>query len=136
MTIHKAQGATLARALVLTDDTMTAEHAYTALSRASIRTDLYIESSDALEREAHAPTVSTPTAERVSQCDPALRRPVARHRPNPATRPDRRVASRATNASNTSSSAGHQTTASSYASCNSASARCGGTLEHASLAAA
>ena len=67
MTIHKAQGATLTRALVLADDTMTAEHAYTALSRASVRTDLYIDSGDALEREAHAPTVSTPTAERLSR---------------------------------------------------------------------
>ena len=32
-TIHKAQGATVDRCFVLADDTMTREHAYTALSR-------------------------------------------------------------------------------------------------------
>jgi chromosome segregation ATPase len=67
MTIHKAQGATIERTLVLADDTMAAEHAYTALSRAAIRTDLYLESGDTVDREAHAPVRSARPAERVAQ---------------------------------------------------------------------
>jgi conjugative relaxase-like TrwC/TraI family protein len=55
MTIHKAQGATVERALVLADDTLTREHAYTALSRATGRTDLYLDTVTH-EIEAHAPT--------------------------------------------------------------------------------
>jgi hypothetical protein len=65
MTIHKAQGATFERALVLADDTMTAEHAYTALSRARECTDLFVETGDAIERESHAPVIESPVAERL-----------------------------------------------------------------------
>jgi hypothetical protein len=65
MTIHKAQGATVTRALVLADETMHVEHLYTALSRASVRTDLYVDTGDTLEREAHAPTPATPASERL-----------------------------------------------------------------------
>jgi ATP-dependent exoDNAse (exonuclease V) alpha subunit len=43
---------------------MSAEHAYTALSRATDRTDLYVESGSA-ESEAHVPIVATSTAERL-----------------------------------------------------------------------
>jgi conjugative relaxase-like TrwC/TraI family protein len=65
MTVHKAQGATVDQALVLADDTMAAEHAYTALSRASVRTDIYVETSPPYDREAHAPTISEPAANRL-----------------------------------------------------------------------
>jgi chromosome segregation ATPase len=65
MTIHKAQGATVERALVLADDTMSREHAYTALSRATVRTDVYLDTSDHLEREAHAPAPSTEPYQRL-----------------------------------------------------------------------
>jgi conjugative relaxase-like TrwC/TraI family protein len=64
MTIHKAQGATVQRALVLADETLTREHAYTALSRAAGRTDIYLDTSD-LEIEAHAPAPQPPPADRL-----------------------------------------------------------------------
>jgi conjugative relaxase-like TrwC/TraI family protein len=74
-TIHKAQGATVDRALVLADGTMAAEHAYTALSRATGPTDLYVDTTD-FEVEAHAPVLSTPARERLLA---AMSRSVAQH---------------------------------------------------------
>jgi ATP-dependent exoDNAse (exonuclease V) alpha subunit len=56
ITIHKAQGATIERAYVLADDAMATKHLYTALSRATDRTDLYVDSGHSVEHEAHAPT--------------------------------------------------------------------------------
>jgi hypothetical protein len=75
MTIHKAQGATLERTLVLVDETMAAEHAYTSLSRATVRTDLYLDTRE-LELEAHAPVLSPPVSERLGA---SLGRSVAQH---------------------------------------------------------
>src|SRR5207248_7747407 len=70
MTIHKAQGATVECALVLADESLTREHAYTALSRATRGTDIFLETSDP-EIEAHAPA---PPPEAVAR----LRLPIGR----------------------------------------------------------
>lgn len=64
ITIHKAQGATVSRAFVLADDAMTNEQLYTALSRATMRTDVYLDVGDR-DAETHAPMVSLTTAERL-----------------------------------------------------------------------
>ncbi len=53
-TIHKAQGATADRCYVLADDTLTREHAYTALSRGRHGNELYIVSADRRTDERHA----------------------------------------------------------------------------------
>ena len=45
-TIHKAQGATVDRCFVLVDDTMTREHAYTALSRGRHGNELFVVAED------------------------------------------------------------------------------------------
>jgi conjugative relaxase-like TrwC/TraI family protein len=67
MTIHKAQGATVEHALVLVDETMASEHAYTALSRARGRTDLFVDFGTSIEHEAHAPPPSsTVTSDRLA----------------------------------------------------------------------
>ena len=76
MTIHKAQGATVERALVLVDETMTSEHAYTALSRARGRTDLYIDFGTSIEPEAHAPPPPAVVPDRLAA---AVSRSVAQH---------------------------------------------------------
>jgi hypothetical protein len=65
MTIHKAQGATVRRAFLLTDDAMANEQLYTALSRARARTDLFVDVRDAAEYEVHAPIASLSTQERL-----------------------------------------------------------------------
>ncbi len=65
MTIHKAQGVTVARALVLVDDSMASEHLYTALSRARDRTDLYLDTGARDHQEAHSTVVELTTAERL-----------------------------------------------------------------------
>jgi hypothetical protein len=75
MTIHKAQGATVERALVLADETLAAEHAYTALSRASRRTDVYVDTRD-LDVEAHAPVLDPPVRDRLAA---SVARSVAQH---------------------------------------------------------
>ena len=54
MTIHKAQGATVSRTLILADDTMTREHGYTAMSRGVERNDLYLAVDDPRVDERHA----------------------------------------------------------------------------------
>ena len=56
-TIHKAQGATVDRCLVLLDDTSAREHAYTALSRGRHGNDIYIVDADRRVDEQHAPEV-------------------------------------------------------------------------------
>ena len=53
-TLHKAQGATVDRSFVLADETYAREHLYTALSRGTIRNDLYIAPID-VDDEQHAP---------------------------------------------------------------------------------
>ncbi len=53
-TIHKAQGATVDRCYVLADDTLTREHAYTALSRGRHGNDLFIVAPDRRTDERHA----------------------------------------------------------------------------------
>jgi hypothetical protein len=75
MTIHKAQGATVERALVLADESVAAEHAYTALSRATRRTDLYVDTGEP-DLETHAPVLSAPARERVAA---SVSRSVAQH---------------------------------------------------------
>ncbi len=52
-TVHKAQGATADRCLVLVDDTMTREHAYTALSRGRHGNELFIVAEDRRAHERH-----------------------------------------------------------------------------------
>ena len=53
-TIHKAQGSTVDRCLILADDTTTREHAYTALSRGRHSNDLYVTAQDPRAEERHA----------------------------------------------------------------------------------
>jgi len=53
-TIHKAQGATVDRCLILADETATREHAYTALSRGRHSNDLYATTQDQRVDERHA----------------------------------------------------------------------------------
>ena len=53
-TIHKAQGATVDRCFVLADDTITREHAYTALSRGRHGNDLFVVGEDRRIEERHA----------------------------------------------------------------------------------
>lgn len=53
-TIHKAQGATVDRCLVLLDDTTSREHAYTAMSRGRQGNDLYLVAPDRRVEDRHA----------------------------------------------------------------------------------
>ncbi len=53
-TIHKAQGATVDRCLVLLDDTTSREHAYTALSRGRHANDVFVVAEDRRADERHA----------------------------------------------------------------------------------
>ena len=53
-TIHKAQGATVDRCYVLADDTLTRQHAYTALSRGRHGNELYVVAGDRRADERHA----------------------------------------------------------------------------------
>ncbi len=53
-TVHKAQGATVDRCFVLVDETMTREHAYTALSRGRHGNELFIVAHDQRVEERHA----------------------------------------------------------------------------------
>lgn len=53
-TIHKAQGSTVDRCLILADDTATREHAYTALSRGRHSNELYFVAEDRRVEERHA----------------------------------------------------------------------------------
>jgi conjugative relaxase-like TrwC/TraI family protein len=52
-TIHKAEGATVAIALVLADATMTRQHLYTAVSRGSQRNGIYLSTDDLRADIAH-----------------------------------------------------------------------------------
>jgi ATP-dependent exoDNAse (exonuclease V) alpha subunit len=54
MTIHKAEGATVAIALVLADETMTREQLYTALSRGQQQNAIYLATDDLRTEVAHA----------------------------------------------------------------------------------
>lgn len=57
-TIHKAQGTTVDRCLVLADDTLAQEHAYTAMSRGRLGNDLYVTATDRRVDDRHAPEVT------------------------------------------------------------------------------
>lgn len=52
-TIHKAQGATVDRCYVLADDTLTREHAYTALSRGRHGNEMFVVAPDRRVEERH-----------------------------------------------------------------------------------
>lgn len=56
-TIHKAQGATVDRCYVLADETLTREHAYTALSRGRHGNELFIVAEDRRTEDRHAAEV-------------------------------------------------------------------------------
>ncbi|MFP5254487.1 MAG: MobF family relaxase [Acidimicrobiia bacterium] len=56
-TVHKAQGATVDRCFVLVDDTMTREHAYTALSRGRHGNELFLVGEDPRVEERHVVAV-------------------------------------------------------------------------------
>lgn len=64
-TIHKAQGATVDRCFVLVDDTMSREHAYTAMSRGRRGNDLYVADDDPRADVRHGPEIDRDTAERL-----------------------------------------------------------------------
>lgn len=53
-TIHKAQGATVDRCFVLADETLTREHAYTALSRGRHTNELFVVHTERRTDERHA----------------------------------------------------------------------------------
>jgi ATP-dependent exoDNAse (exonuclease V) alpha subunit len=76
MTIHKVQGATVDRTLILADDTMTREHGYTAMSRGVERNDLYVAVDDPRVDERHANEKSPEPAESVRR---ALSRSATQH---------------------------------------------------------
>ncbi|MGH9227241.1 MAG: ATP-dependent DNA helicase [Acidimicrobiales bacterium] len=56
-TIHKAQGATVDRCFVLVDETVSREHAYTAVSRGRRGNDLFVVAADRRVEERHAAEV-------------------------------------------------------------------------------
>ena len=58
-TIHKAQGLTVDRCLVLFDDTGAREHAYTALSRGRHANDIYTVAPDRRAEERHAAEIES-----------------------------------------------------------------------------
>jgi ATP-dependent exoDNAse (exonuclease V) alpha subunit len=53
-TIHKAQGATVDRCFVLADETISREHAYTAMSRGRHGNELYVDSPSGRDGESRA----------------------------------------------------------------------------------
>jgi ATP-dependent exoDNAse (exonuclease V) alpha subunit len=56
MTVHKAQGATFDHALVLADDAIDRERAYTSLSRGRTTNELYVVDAER-SRDPHAPEI-------------------------------------------------------------------------------
>ena len=66
-TIHKAQGATTDRALILADDSLAKEHLYTALSRGRTRNDLYLATNDLADELAHTPALRDDPAEALAR---------------------------------------------------------------------
>ncbi len=66
-TIHKAQGATTDRALILTDDSLANEHLYTALSRGRTRNDLYLATNDLADEFTHTPALRGVPAEALAR---------------------------------------------------------------------
>lgn len=64
-TIHKAQGATVDWCFVLVDDTVSREHAYTAMSRGRHGNDLYVPDDDTRTDVRHGPEVDRDTEERL-----------------------------------------------------------------------
>ena len=59
VTIHKAQGITVDHALVLADDTLPREHAYTAMSRGSSTNEIYVAATEQRSDDAHLPEINT-----------------------------------------------------------------------------
>ena len=66
-TIHKAQGATLDPCYILADDTLTREHAYTALSRGRYGNELFIVAQDRRDEARHAVEVEHDPIDAVRQ---------------------------------------------------------------------
>jgi conjugative relaxase-like TrwC/TraI family protein len=75
-TIYKAQGATVDRCFVLADDTITREHAYTALSRGRHGNDLFIVAEDRRQEERHTTEVDVDPLDAVRH---GLRRSAGKH---------------------------------------------------------
>lgn len=88
-TIHKAPGATVQRAFILVDDSMANERLYTALSRATDRTDLFVDAVGAVEHET---TYQSPPCRPRSDCETSLAaRLASRSRSTPIQRGELRV---------------------------------------------
>ncbi len=83
-TIHKAQGATVDRCYLLGDDTLTREHAYTALSRGRHHNELYVVAEDRRVDERHVVEFETAPLDAVRH---AIRRSGAQHLAVDQTRP-------------------------------------------------
>jgi len=64
-TIHKAQGATVDRCLVLVEDGTNREQAYTALSRGRHGNELYVETTEARVDETHSPEIEPNVLDRL-----------------------------------------------------------------------
>ena len=75
-TIHKAQGATVDRTLVLADDTARRETLYTALSRGTMSNDVYMTVADWRDEYRHA---NEPEIDPVDALANAARRSAAKH---------------------------------------------------------
>ena len=65
MTIHKSQGATYDRCLILAGDQLTKEPAYTAMSRGRIGNTMYLVDNNQRETEAHADEIEPSLVDRV-----------------------------------------------------------------------
>lgn len=65
MTIHKSQGATYDRCLVLAGDQLTKESAYTAMSRGRIGNTLYLVDDNPREADAHSGEIESSLVDRV-----------------------------------------------------------------------
>ncbi len=83
-TIHKAQGATVDRCYVLADDTLTREHAYTALSRGRDTNELFVAAADRRTDERHAFEVEPHRLDAVRH---AIGRTAAKHMATDQTEP-------------------------------------------------
>lgn len=65
MTIHKSQGATYDRCLILAGDQLAKESAYTAMSRGRLHNTLYLVDDNPREGEAHADEIESSVVDRV-----------------------------------------------------------------------
>ena len=67
MTIHKSQGATYDRCLILAGDQLTKESAYTAMSRGRLDNTLYLVDDNARDAEGHSREIESSLVDRVRQ---------------------------------------------------------------------